>query len=322
MITTELLQQCPIQPRPWGQVWWAKFLTMNYGLPPKVHVELEGLDNIPTDRPVCFAMNHTDRYNCWPFQWHMLRTRNQFSVTWVKAKYYQNFMVRKFLLSTSNIPLASRGYVISAHFKKVVGRSPTSTEYRFIRNLLDGRLDLNEDTMVQTSSECRQFLAPTPNQRLQQLRIEFNQLSEEVVKLNQRALDLGHNILVFPQGTRSKRLLAGHTGMAQMTQRLNLDIVPIGCMGSELCYDGNLPWAKSGTIRYKIGKPLTIMGEELGQYHIQESFTPFSVEAQKQFGDRFRRITDVVMDEVNLLLDEEYRFDPEATQSVDTKRFL
>ncbi len=322
MITTDLLQNCPIQPRPWGQVWWAKFLTLNYSVPPTVKVELEGMENIPTDRPVCFAMNHTDRYNCWPFQWYLLRTRKEFAVTWVKAKYYQNPFVRTFLLSTSNIPLASRGYVISAHFKDCVGRAPTSQEYRFIRNLLDGRLNIDEDTMVETTSECRQFLAPTPSQRLQQLSTEFNALSEEVVNLNQKALDLGHHILVFPQGTRSKRLLAGHTGIAQMTQRLNLDIVPIACMGSEKCYSGNLPLAKGGTIRYKIGKPLTIMGDKLGPHHIQEQFTPFSHEAQLKFGGRFRKITDVVMDEINLLLDEEYRFDPEATQSVDTKRFL
>ena len=322
MITNSLLQDCPIHEKPWGQSWWAKFLTFNYMLPPKVDVQFEGLENIPTDRPVCFAMNHTDRYNCWPFQWHLLRTRKEFTVTWVKAKYYQNIFLRKFLLSTSNIPLASRGYVISSHFKEQIGRSPTHQEYRFIRNLLDGRLDIDEEIMLQATSECRQFLAPTPTQQLQQLNTEFNILSEEVVKLNQRALDLGHHILIFPQGTRSKRLLSGHTGLAQMTQRLKLDIVPIGCMGSERCYDRNIPWARSGSIRYRIGKPLTIMGDKLSPHNIQESFTPFSLDAQLRFGNRFRKITDIVMDEINDLLDEDYRYDPEATQSVDTKRFL
>ena len=322
MITTELLQNCPITERPWGQVWWAKFLTFNYNIPPAVNVIIEGLENIPTDRPVCFAMNHTDRYNCWPFQWYLLRNKQQFAVTWVKAKYYQNFWVRTFLLSTSNVPLASRGYVISARFKESIGRSPNSKEYRFIRNLLDGRLDVNEETLLETTSECRQFLAPAPTQRLQQLHTEFNALSEEVVNLNQKALDLGHHILVFPQGTRSKRLLSGHTGIAQMTQRLNLDIVPIGCMGSEQSYRGNLPWAKGGTIRYNVGKPITTTGDQIGSLRIQDNFTPFSHDAQKLYGSRFRKITDIVMDEINLLLDEEYRFDPEATQSVDTKRFL
>jgi 1-acyl-sn-glycerol-3-phosphate acyltransferase len=152
---------------------------------------------------------------------------------------------------------------------------------------------------------------------------EFNILSEEVVKLNQKALDLGHNILVFPQGTRSKRLLPGHTGMAQMTQRLNLDIIPIACMGSEEVYQGNIPWGKSGIIRYRIGTPLQIGGDKLAKYRVQEPFTPFGTEAQQQYGDRFRRITDVVMDEINALLDEEYQYDPESTQTVDiSKRFV
>ncbi len=323
MINQEVLQSCPIHARPWGQVWWAKFLSFNYGLPPKVNIVIEGLENIPTDRPVCFAMNHTDRYNCWPLQWYLLTQRQQFTVCWVKAKYYQNFWIRTFLLATNNIPLASRGYVISTHFKRIIGRSPNKIEYRLIRNLLDERLEADEETLLSATSECRQFLSPSPTQALQSMKQEFKELSEEVVKLNQKALDLGHHILVFPQGTRSKRLLPGHTGMAQMTQRLNLDILPIGCMGSEQSYSGNLPWAKSGTIRYRIGKVLPLSGEKLAPFRVQETFTPLGIDAQRQFGDRFRQITNVVMDEINSLLDPEYQFDPESTQSVDTtKRFL
>ena len=322
MITPELLQSCPIHSRPWGQIWWAKCLTLNYTIFPRVKIEIEGLENIP-DRPVCFAMNHTDRYNCWPLQWYLLNHLDQFAVTWVKAKYYQNYLVRSFLLSTSNIPLASRGYVITTHFNKAIGRAPNNLEYRLIRNLLDGRLEADEETLLSTTTECRQFLSPSPTQVLQGMHKEFNTLSEEVVKLNQKALDLGHNILVFPQGTRSKRLLPGHTGMAQMTQRLNLDIVPIACMGSEEVYRGNLPWGRSGVIRYRIGTPLQIGGEKLAQYRVQEPFTPFGIDAQRQYGERFRRITDVVMDDINDLLDEEYKYDPESTQTVDiTKRFV
>ena len=323
MITPELLQSCPIHARPWGQIWWAKLLTLNYKLFPGIKVEIEGIENIPTDRPVCFAMNHTDRYNCWPFQWYLLNQRKQFTVTWVKAKYYQNPFVRFFLLSTSNIPLASRGYVITTHFKRAVGRSPNNLEYRLIRNLLDGRLEADEETLLNTTTECRQFLSPSPTQVLQVMHSEFNILSEEVVKLNQKALDLGHHILVFPQGTRSKRLLPGHTGLAQMSQRLNLDVVPIACMGSDTVYSGNTPWGKSGVVRYRVGEPLLLGGDKLGEFRVQESFTPFGIEAQRNYGDRFRRITDIVMDEINDLLDEEYQFDPESTQTVEiSKRFV
>ena len=44
----------------------------------------------------------------------------------------------------------------------------------------------------------------------------FDELMREVVRLNQDALALGLDIIVFPQGTRSKRISRGFTGAAQM----------------------------------------------------------------------------------------------------------
>ena len=323
MITPEVLQKCKISPRPWGQVWWAKVLRFNYWLPPKINVIVEGMENIPTDRPVCFAMNHTDRYNCWPFQRYFLQNRNEFAVSWVKAKYYQNVLVRNFLTATSNIPLASRGYVIANQFKQSVGRPPSKDEYRFIRDLLDQKQEVNQDSLLSTSSECRQFLSPSPAKRLQDIEDYFGLLSKEVLALNRQALDLGHHILVFPQGTRSIRLLPGHTGIAQMTQALGVDIVPIGSMGSELCYPSSSPWAKSGTIRYQIGKVISLDGEKLGPYRCKNEFIPFSRSAQQEFGDNFRAITDIVMNEINDLLDEPYQFATDSSHSqTDIKRFL
>ena len=39
----------------------------NFNLPPRVQIDFEGVDRIPSG-PVVFAMNHTDRYNYFPFQ--------------------------------------------------------------------------------------------------------------------------------------------------------------------------------------------------------------------------------------------------------------
>lgn len=323
MITPEVLRGCDISSRPWGQVGWAQVLRFNYWIPPKINVIIEGMENIPTDRPVCFAMNHTDRYNCWPFQVRFLQQRDQFAVTWVKAKYYQNIFVRTFLTATSNIPLASRGYVIANQFKQSVGRAPSRDEYRFIRDLLDQKQELNQDSLLSASSECRQFLSPSPAKQLQKIEDYFGLLSKEVLALNRKALDLGHHILVFPQGTRSKRLLPGHTGMAQMTQALGLDIVPIGCMGSEKCYPSSSPWAKSGTIHYRVGAVLPIDGEQLGEHRCTTDFIPFSRASQLEYGDNFRAITDIVMNEINNLLDEPYQFATSAMQEqTDIQRFL
>ncbi len=307
MITPELLQQCPIHKTPYGQVLWAKILMINYMLV-GTKVVIEGIENIPNDKPVCLAMNHTDRYNSWPLQLHLLEKCKQFTVTWVKGKYYENPITRFFLLSTSNIPLASRGYVLSTQFKEQISRSPTSEEYRFIRDLLDKKLEISEDNLVQTTPACRQFFSPSAVQQLQNIETSFNELCEEVVRLNQKALDLGHHILVFPEGTRSKHLTKGHIGIAQMTQKLGLDIVPIGCNGSEKCYPGNSPFSRAGTITYRIGKPLKIDGPELEQYRITDDFIPFSRKSEEQYGQRFRMITDIVMNQINSLLEPEYQF--------------
>ena len=308
MITPELLRQCPIHKVPWGQVLWAKILELNYAL---VHtnVNVEGWENLPEDRPVCIAMNHTDRYNSWPLQLRLLQHRKQFIVTWVKGKYYEPFLTRRFLLSTSNIPLASKGYVLSVQFKNAFQRSPTSEEYRFLRDLLDEKIEISNEEIQSASPECRHFLSPSPVQRLNSIEQQFNDLCIEVVRLNQQAMSLNHHLLVFPQGTRSKRLTKGHVGIAQMTQSLGLDIIPVGCNGSDVCYPANIPFSTKGTITYRIGKPLLLNGNELGRYRITEPFIPFSRAAEKKYGQQFRSITNEVMSHINDLLDPEYQIE-------------
>jgi hypothetical protein len=62
--------------RPFGQkVVGSIFLGPNYTLPPVTRIVLEGVANIPRDRTVMFALNHTDRYNYWPFQYKPTRPR-------------------------------------------------------------------------------------------------------------------------------------------------------------------------------------------------------------------------------------------------------
>jgi 1-acyl-sn-glycerol-3-phosphate acyltransferase len=309
MITPELLESCPIHKVPWGQYLWSKILQINFLLR-GTKINIEGLDNIPTDRPVCIAMNHTDRYNSWPLQLYLLTQQNQYIVTWVKGKYYENPIVRFFLLATSNIPLSSRGYVLSSQFKQAIKRPPSTEEYRFIRNLFDEKLEISKEALLNTSPECRQFLTPSTVQRLKGIEQSFNQLSIEVVRLNRKALALGHHILVFPQGTRSKRLTKGYVGIAQMTQKLGLDIIPVGCNGSDVIYPGNSPFSSKGTVTYRVGKPIEINGQEIGEYRIEDDFIPFSKVAEAKYDQQFRLITDVVMTKINELLDEEYQFDP------------
>ena len=254
MLTAEFLSTIQLNQIPQGQIWWAKVLFSTMRSTNKVVVE--GIENLPTTGGF-LAMNHTDRYNSWPLQHHLHLSRKEYTCTWVKGKYYLNPLVRTFLLSTNNIPLASRGYVISSRFKKAMNRSPNGEEYRFIRNLLDNNQSL--DQISTASSSLQQFLGDQPQNRLDALRSDFAGMSNEVIRLNKQAFELGHHILVFPEGTRSIRLGKGHTGLAQMAQRLGVDIVPIGCSGSSKCYPGAIHGQRVDALCIVLGSPFHLI---------------------------------------------------------------
>ena len=60
-----------------------------------------------------FALNHTDRYNYWPFQFELWRRDHErMTMAWVKAKYYENKLLAGFFDLCNNLPLPSRGYII------------------------------------------------------------------------------------------------------------------------------------------------------------------------------------------------------------------
>jgi 1-acyl-sn-glycerol-3-phosphate acyltransferase len=132
------------------------------------------------------------------------------------------------------------------------------------------------------------------------------------MRLNRQALEFGQHLLVFPQGTRSVRLSRGHIGVAQVAQHLGVDIVPVGCTGSNLVYPGSSPFAKGGRIVYRIGKPLRLDGSELCDYRVTRPFRPFTLEAGVH-REAFQGMTAVVMDHINELLDPEYQYADERT---------
>ena len=151
--------------------------------------------------------------------------------------------------------------------------------------------------------------------------MEMNFTSTEVVRLNQQALDLGHHILVFPQGTRSLRLTKGHIGIAQMTQCLGIDVVPVACMGSEKAYPGNSPFARRGSIRYVVGKPLRVDGPELAELRIEEKLS-HSVVTLDKVSPSIERITAIIMDHINRLLEPEYQWAEDDQANNGAQRFV
>ena len=130
------------------------------------------------------------------------------------------------------------------------------------------------------------------------------------------------HILVFPEGTRSKTLLKGRTGLAQVSQHLGLPIVPVGCSGSDALYPGNSPVARRGRVIYRIGTPLEPDGPILSPHRIQADFVPLSQAAAARHGQQLQAITDAVMAEISALLEPRYRASAAAPTRDGADRFL
>ena len=325
MLDLDRLKKIKLYTRPLGQRLVANLmLRADYRFPKKTEIVLEGVENIPRDRGVYFAMNHTDRFNYWPFQYAMYRRGDlRFTATWVKGKYYENKWLGAFLDNNNNIPLPSRGYVITTEFRKAMKRVPSENEYRALRSLVDGD---GPEALAIGGPAIHDFMTRhgSADQFLERFETLFSAMMNEVVRLTRKALEeVQLNILVFPQGTRSKRLSKGHNGLMQMAQHTGHAIVPVGCNGSDFAYPGGSPFSKGGRVVYRIGKPLELDGPELRTFRVTEPYVPFS-NASKPFEERFSGATAVVMQHINGLLDPEYQFSTDlASDGVEgAKRFV
>lgn len=286
-------------------------LVPNYALR-GVTVELENADRVP-DEPVIFAMNHTDRFNYWPFQLNWWRRHGRFTATWVKGKYYESALVGAFMEMTNNIPTVSRGYLLTKDFLQVMGRRPTDAEYAALRAWVNAvaQGEAHEPGGVPDAllRGPRDILGlrwwPQRESYAEAIDRLFRSMMRRFVGLNDEAAELGLDLLIFPQGTRSKRLSRGRVGLSQIAMHLERAVVPVGCNGSDRIYPGGSPIAKGGHVVYRFGEPIR-PGE--GAWTGRGTFEPFTAEAERAHGDTFQAYVDSVMDRIDGLLDDEYRF--------------
>jgi 1-acyl-sn-glycerol-3-phosphate acyltransferase len=314
MLDLERLEKIKLHRRPVGQILIGNLvLWPDYNFPTRrTEIVLEGIENLPRQGGAFLAMNHTDRFNYFPLQYRMYRLGLPFTATWVKGKYYENNAIGAALDLTNNIPLPSRGYVITTEFRKATGRPPDEKEYRVLRDLVDGKRAAEEPLDADAGSELKELLHGTTGsakQFLEHFDRLFDRMIRRVVELNRRAIrDLQLDVLVFPEGTRSRRLGRGHNGLAQISQHLAADVIPIGCSGSDQLYPGSKPFSRGGRVVYRIGKPLSVHGPELAPYRVEDDALPFTSEASRRHVERYDGITRVVMSHINDLLDPEYQY--------------
>lgn len=293
---------------------------LDYQTPPRTKIIVEGFDNLPQDRPVFIAMNHTDRFSYGPLMWWMYRRahRARFLATWVKGKYFSNPAMAWWIARTGNIPIPSRGYLISVTFQQRIGRKPSPEEYRQLRSLLD-----EKPISTTLGPDAQQYVASWTPDYASGMDALFAEMMGEVMRLHREAFDVARrHVLVFPEGTRSTRLIKGRTGLVEVAQHLGLPIVPIGCSGGDRLYPGDSPISKGGRITFRVGPPLEVDGPALGPHRITETFVPFSRRAHQDFGPRFQTLIDIVMERISDLIEPEYRTAPEHASAQGADRFL
>ena len=318
MLRRSTLDGLEVSGRPLGQrIWGSTALYLNYEWFPGVDIQLVDTDKICEESAI-IAMNHTDRFNYWPFQYQLWRDLNRFTGTWVKGKYYQNKFISKLLEITNNIPTVSKGYIITSDFKALFDRRPENDEYRFLRDRVDAVDEQGTETDRRQPQDKFEILKPLFTESRDLLEYPFDpdkesyeeavlslyrEMMSRFVELNVQAIERGADLLIFPEGTRSRRLKDGRLGLAEMATYLEVPIIPVGCNGSDRVYPGDSPWAKAGKITYRIGDPISV--ERVREVKPDEDFTPFI----DRPGDRssLKALTEDVMERINRLLDPEYQ---------------
>ncbi|MDH5491986.1 MAG: 1-acyl-sn-glycerol-3-phosphate acyltransferase [Myxococcales bacterium] len=323
MLNLALLEGIRLHRRPRAQRWLADgFLRFDYR---KVDLVVEGLARIPA-HPVIYAMNHTDNFSYWPFQYTLHRRFQRYTATWVKGKNFEQPAVSTFMRMTNNIPLASRGYLISRDFASTLGRRPEEQEYRRLRDALDAPERPAGGFPAALLETPRDILGrrfePSRETYFEALDALYARMSERFVELNERAMGLGLDVLVYPQGSRSVRLSSGHIGIAEIALHLGATIVPVGCSNGDLIYPSRSPFARPGRIVYRVGEPIS--PSEQRRFAPPGPFIPLSRDAEREHRPRFQALVDLIMQRIDGLVDERHRYggDLQSDGSQGMERFL
>ena len=327
MVNEEHLARVRIAERPLGQRLVAQALRIDYMVPSKTNISIVGLDNIP-DCGVMFALNHTDRYNYWPFQYELYRIGHpRMTMAWVKAKYYENKMLGWFFDQCNNLPLPSMGYLILKDAIASLGRKLSDDEYRTLRDLVDFKMEPEEvsDTIAASLKPIFENHRSDFNPDVEHYRDFLNRWNDRLMGLVERrtleaVFEKQNHIIVFPQGTRSLRLLPAKTGMLEFAFRHNIPIVPVGSNGCEHVYPGGSPFSSGGAVEYRIGKALTLDGA-FSECRIDEDYAPFTRDS-KRFKDKFQIGADILTRAINELLDEPYQLGDANDDRTRADRFM
>jgi len=273
--------------------------------PPRaVHIALEGVSNVP-DQPVLLAQNHTHRYDFLATRLALWR-RGVGIGAWVKPRTYQDRWMARFLTATGNIPVASRGWLISADVRATLGRRPTEDEYRALRSHLDQEAPLPA-SLRPLQNQPRDILGVPFDPTDQPWRVAMAALYRRLMALtldHSRALmAAGWHLHIFPQGVYSSRLTPGRIGAVQAALALGVPIVPVGLSGMGSAFRHDRLWPVGGRLKLRFGEPIVLSRQGL------VDFVPFDADSEQINRGALERETSLVMDRICELLEPGCRWD-------------
>ena len=224
---------------------------------PRTQLVVEGSEHLP-DGPAIFSPNHTHKFDFLPVRYALIKTHRL--ITWIKARDYNDPMMRAFFDAAGNLPIASRGYIISADFIAQRGTRPTETEYRALRDHVDHGEPLPEGAPFDDlQSNARSIggvgFDPTTTTYRNAIQETYRLYMEQTLRLAKIVRDAGAHQHIYPQGAVSRQLTPGKTGAVQAAMALGLPIVPVGISGCIESFYKNTPWS-SGAIKIRIGEPI------------------------------------------------------------------
>ncbi len=302
----ETLKEFHLPRVPYGQIFISRaFLGPTYRFPKKTNISIDGLERMNNEKSFLVAMNHTDRFNYAPFMYHLDQVGLPPLAPWVKGKYYQNPLLARLLVWCACTPVPARGFLLTLDWLARMKRRPNELEYRQLRRLGD-RLMLDEPIEAGVAEYLKEAPGGEAGHFGELFAEHFETLSGEFIRINVEALELGYRPLVFPQGTRSKRMTQGFSGIIQMALHLGVPILPVAVTGSEDIYPDDSPLAKGGHVHYTVGDfyDPTAHGDS------PQNFLPMTIRASRDHGERFDVLTAELMDCLNALLPSDYQFEP------------
>lgn len=274
---------------------------------PGVRLEMEGLERLPKQQ-VIFAQNHTHMLDFLPLRAPLLVDHGINMVSWVKARAFKHPAMGKFLSKTGCPPLCSRGYFIVADFHALIGRRPSEAEYQALRaHTTHGEPLPAGEPFEAIKRVARDMVGWHFNPQCTTYREAIEAAYQEAIaitlRLTRRAMNHGHHVHVYPQGSISSRLTRGHLGLAHAAAALDLPVVPVGVSGCRETFVGSSPSLRPGRIVVRFGDPYRIPIEEL-----PAGFRPFNREDELANYDWMQHHVDEVMARLNTLLEPDYQY--------------